>query len=203
MLSFRRLAALCVAGSLVTLAGAADAPAPTDKPAENKRAVLTGEQVVQILDETVDWYRTLGAQQQSATQPSDLLIVYANRQTAEKVLDLAFQIARANAELLSSEADLDEKTTEETGSRRNLAEVQKQLETHRQSLQAEIGTLQRELATATKEKKSEIEARIGETQSELDLVNARRNMVGTMSQFVYQSDSSGAGANSLKQHIDA
>ncbi|HEY5265021.1 MAG TPA: hypothetical protein VIJ37_08505, partial [Steroidobacteraceae bacterium] len=48
-------------------------------------SVLTGEQVIQILDETVDWYRTLGTQQQNATQPSDLLILFANRQTADKV----------------------------------------------------------------------------------------------------------------------
>ena len=67
-------------------------------------SVLTGDQVMQILDETVDWYRTLGAQQQSATQPSDLLILYANQQTADKVIGLAFELARANAELLSSEA---------------------------------------------------------------------------------------------------
>src|SRR3954466_9901118 len=67
-------------------------------------SVLTGDKVVEILDETVDWYRTLGAQQQSATQPSDLLILYANQQTADKVIGLAFEIARANAELLSSEA---------------------------------------------------------------------------------------------------
>src|ERR1700719_1934912 len=67
-------------------------------------SVLTAEQVIQILDQTVDWYRTLGAQQQNATQPSDLLILFANRQTADQVVDLALEIARANAELLSSEA---------------------------------------------------------------------------------------------------
>src|ERR1035438_10356860 len=71
---------------------------------ESHVAVLTGAQVVQILDDTVDWYRTLGTQQQNATQPSDLLILFANRQTADKVVGLAFDIARANAELLSSEA---------------------------------------------------------------------------------------------------
>ena len=38
---------------------------------------------------------------------------------------------------------------------------------------------------------------------ELDLVNARRNLLDTMSQHVYQSDADGAGANTLKQHIDA
>ena len=54
--------------------------------------------------QTVEWYRTLGTQQQTATQPSDLLILYANQQTADQVVGLAFDIARANAELLSSEA---------------------------------------------------------------------------------------------------
>jgi small-conductance mechanosensitive channel len=203
MLSFRRLAALAAAGTFVTLAGAADAPAPAPKP--DSRAVMTGEQVVQILDETVDWYRTLGAQQQSSTQPSDLLILYANRQTADKVINLAFEIAHANAELLSSEADLAAKESAEDGgaSRHGLAELQKQLDERRQSLQTEIAALQKELPTATKDQKSEIEAKLGETQSELDLVNARRNMTTTMSQFVYQSDKAGASASALKEHIDA
>src|SRR5450631_4207401 len=67
-------------------------------------SVLTAGQVIQILDDTVEWYRALGTQQQNATQPSDLLILFANRQTADKVVSLAFDIARANAELLSSEA---------------------------------------------------------------------------------------------------
>src|SRR5688500_15946274 len=90
---------------LAQAAGAAEKPAATEKPDPvASRAVMTGEQIVQILDETVDWYRTLGTQQQAATQPSDLLILYANRQTADKVMALAFEIARANAELISSEA---------------------------------------------------------------------------------------------------
>jgi len=63
---------------------------------------MTGDQVVQTLDETVDWYRTLGVQQQVATQPSDLLILYANRQTADKVVALAFEIdERISRELLA------------------------------------------------------------------------------------------------------
>ena len=74
-------------------------------PEGESRAVMTAEQVVQMLDETVDWYRTLGTQQQEATQPSELLIVYANRQTADRVMSLAFEIARANAELISSAAE--------------------------------------------------------------------------------------------------
>src|ERR1700736_4850509 len=94
---------------LVLLAlGMGFGPAPaadSNAAAQDSRvSILTADQVIQILDETVDWYRTLGTQQQNATQPSDLLILFANRQTADKVVGLAFEIARANAELLSSEA---------------------------------------------------------------------------------------------------
>src|SRR5882757_2901149 len=93
---------LCTGG-----APAADSPEPTASAGagqDSRVSVLTAEEVIQILDDTVDWYRTLGTQQQNATQPSDLLILFANRQTADKVVALAFEIARANAELLSSEA---------------------------------------------------------------------------------------------------
>src|SRR3954467_6167139 len=97
-------------------APAAEAPTQPATTAAESRAVMTGDQVVQILDETVDWYRTLGVQQQSATQPSDLLILYANRQIADRAIGLAFEIARANAELLSSEADVARKPASDAAS---------------------------------------------------------------------------------------
>src|SRR5262245_63727579 len=114
-------------GIAVFAAQAADAPTPPAAPAADSRAVMTGDQVVQILDETVDWYRTLGTQQQAATQPSDLLILYANRQIADKVMALAFEIARANAELLSSEAGVAQ-AREEEASEQSLKRVRKKLD---------------------------------------------------------------------------
>src|SRR5688500_11827076 len=108
-----RLALLALIGTLsAPVLAAEQAPAkPADPLAQ--RSVMTGDQVVQILDQTVDWYRTLGTQQLAATQPSDLLILYANRQTADKVMALAFEIARANAELISSEASAAQEQQEE------------------------------------------------------------------------------------------
>ena len=85
----------------VFAAAAADQSPPAASP--TRASVLSADQVIQILDDTVDWYRTLGTQQQAASQPSDLLILFANRQTANQVVQLAFDIARANAELLSSD----------------------------------------------------------------------------------------------------
>src|SRR6185369_2472092 len=101
-----RLALALATGIAVFAAQAADAPTQPAAPAAETRAVMTGDQVVQILDETVDWYRTLGAQQQAATQPSDLLILYANRQTADQIKQLDDQRASIEEEIEANKRQL-------------------------------------------------------------------------------------------------
>jgi small-conductance mechanosensitive channel len=200
LIRFKGTVYLALSAVLTGVVAAQDAqPARPDS-----RAVMTGEQVVQILDETVDWYRTLGVQQQSATQPSDLLILYANRQTADKVIHLAFEIARANAELLSSEADSAQvPAVDAATSPQALQKTRRELDARRAAIQADIASLQRQIITAPAAQKSELQTKLSEQQSELDLVNARRNLLDTMTQFVYQSDANGSGASALKEHIDA
>lgn len=180
--------------------GAADsAPATTADPIA-QRAVMTGEQVVQILDETVDWYRTLGTQQQAATQPSDLLILYANRQTADKVMALAFEIARANAELISSEAGARQEQQEASSPEtQSLNRIKQKLDDQRTELQGEIEGVRRQIAAASGADKGELQARLSVLQGELDLINARRNLFSNMNQYANEN----TGANALKAHIDA
>lgn len=196
---------------------AADAPSPDPAPADTaapatdaqstqdaapSRAIMTTEQVVQILDETVDWYRTLGTQQQAATQPSDLLILYANRQTADKVMALAFDIARANAELISSE-ETAAQANDSNGTSRTLDEVRARLDEQQQALKTELESVRQELARAPASRRAELQARLSVLQRGLELVNARRNFRDHMAQFQAESDSGGFGANALKAHIDA
>lgn len=200
-----RLALLILFGAAgpwghASLAVAADEPAKD--PVTDSRAVMTADQVVQILDETVDWYRTLGTQQQAATQPSDLLLLYANRQTADKVMALAFEIARANAELLSSEAAAAQASAE-AASPESLNQVRQRLEARRAAVQAEIDTEKRQIAAAPKANQPDLEARVAVLQGQLDLINARRNLLSNMTQFASETDAKGFGANTLKAHIDA
>lgn len=190
-------AVLCVG---LNLAGAADT-APATAPARVSRAVLPADQVVQILDQTVDWYRTLGAQQQTANQPSDLLILYANRQTADKVMALAFEIARANAELLSSEADQAKNEGDASSQVHLLMQLQAKLEGQRQELQGEIDATRRLLASA--KNKTDLQDKLAELQGEMDMINARHNLLDTMSEFSNANDVHGAGARALKAQIDA
>jgi hypothetical protein len=166
-------------------------------------AVLTDDQVVRLLDETVDWYRTLGIQQQSVSQPSDVIILYANRQTADKVVNIALDIARANAELLSSAASKASVAGNTATSPQTLTAQQQSLETQRARLQTEIDSARRGPAAAGKGRNAGGTAKSDELQAELDMVNARRNLLDTMTQFVNESDAALARVNALKAHIEA
>ncbi|HEX5046151.1 MAG TPA: mechanosensitive ion channel family protein [Gammaproteobacteria bacterium] len=201
----RLIAVICSCLMCVLCAHAQNAPqapaaATQARPADPvaNRAVMNGDQVVRILDETVSWYRMLGVQQQSSTQPSDLLILYANRQTADRVVQLAFEIARANAELLSSQGELEQ--GDAAAAQAALQQNQKDLDARRESIQSEIAATQRQLAAATPAERGELQTKASELQSELDLVNARRNLLKTMTEFAHAN---GSGVSALKEHINA
>src|SRR5665213_120123 len=191
----------CAAVPVSCLAASAP-PSLSDPTLTSNTSVLTADQVIKILDETVDWYRTLGTQQQTATQPSDVLIVYANRQTADQVVSLAFEIARANAELLSSEAGTGSASSAASAGP-GLNALQTRLTVQRQATQTEIAENRRLLATTHAGAKTELEARLSELQGEIDMINARKNLLDTMSQFVSETNAKTASADALKQHIDA
>ena len=198
----KRISAICVAMTLGAWAQAQDA-APAEPAAPINRAVMMGDEILHILDETVDWYRMLGVQQQSATQPSDLLILYANRQAADRVVALAFELARANAELLSSQAELQQDAGDTSGSPQALQREQRDLDSRVTSLQAEIAAAQREFGAAQGDERNMTQARVAELQNELDLVNARRNLLNNMADFAHETDANGSGVTALKDHINA
>jgi hypothetical protein len=181
------------------IAAPSDTAPPITAP-DSRASVLTAEQVIQILDETVDWYRTLGAQQQNATQPSDLLILFANRQTADQVVGLAIELARANAELLSSEASAGQSAAD-ASSPQSRGRQQSQLDAQRASIEAEITGLKE--SRATTKGKQDVSAKLTELQGELAMVAARRNLLDTMTEFTGQNSPKLAGVTALKAHIDA
>lgn len=163
-------------------------------------AVLTPEQVIELLDETVDWYRTLGTQQQSATRPSDLMIVYANKQTADQVVNLATEIARASAELISSEANA-ERSADSTASQ-SFDQQRNRLALQRAATQGELDADRKKLSTTSAKASGELEATIVELQGELSMLDAQSNLLNMMAEFKHQTTKA-ANAKALKAHIDA
>jgi len=199
-----RVILILLLGSLLGAGTPAPAPAPASAASsDNHVSALTAEQLVQILDQTVDWYRTLGVQQQSATQPSDLLLLYANRQTADNVVRLAFQIAHANAELLSSEASSTQTAAATEHSPQSLAQLGQNMTQRGAALEKEMDSVRRQLAGAPARTRSDLNAKLLELQGELAMVKAQKNLLDTMSQFVYENDAKRASVSALKARIDA
>ena len=200
------IAPFCLLAIFASSAQAQDPAPPATPEPLSARAVMTSDQVVQILDESVNWYRMLGVQQQSATQPSDLLILYANRQAADRVIQLAFEVARANTELLSSQAEVQQAAAPDADADASplaLQRNQAQLDARRDAVDAEIETAERELAAAAAAERGELQAKIAELRSELDLVNARRNLLNNMAELAIETDANGSGVSALREHINA
>jgi small-conductance mechanosensitive channel len=171
-------------------------------PAPGAAAPMTGPQVIQVLDQTIDWYRTLGIQQQVSNEPSDLLILHDNRQTANQVIASAFEAARANAEILANRPG--PKVTEgASASSQSLSLLQNKFAAKGTEVQNELDSDEARLATAQPEQKVELQAKISELRGELDLINARKSLLATLSSLTSQSDTNGVSAGALKAQIDA
>jgi small-conductance mechanosensitive channel len=163
---------------------------------------MTAAQVITVLDQTVDWYRTLGLQQQAANEPSDMLILYDNRQTANRVMGLAFDIARVDAEMLAKEPN----ATPDTGadaarSSQALSQLQKKLDAQAATVQTELDAQRHLDPGSTRKSRIEVRAKINELQGEINLINTKKSILVTMSGF-----STGTGNSSsvaLKAQIDA
>jgi small-conductance mechanosensitive channel len=187
------VAASALALCLLANTAAAQSPAPP----------MSAPRVIQVLDQTIDWYRTLGIQQQAANEPSDLLILYDNRQTANQVIELAFEMARADAELLARQPEAKD-AGGRSASSQSLSQLQEKFVAQGEAVQNELESDQRQLAAAAgPQQKIALQAKISELQGERDLINARKSLLDTMSALASQSDDNGLSASALKAQIDA
>jgi small-conductance mechanosensitive channel len=191
------------AASLAAVTLPASSPAAPVVAPPAAAAPMTGTQVIQVLDQTIDWYRTLGIQQQVSNEPSDLLILYDNRQTANQVIALAFEVARTNAEILAKQAG-PKNDGGASASSQYMNDLQNKFTAQGVKVQEELQSDQAQLAApAPPEQKVELQAKISELQGELDLVNARKSLLSTLSSFTSQGDGGGISASALKAQIDA
>ena len=192
---YAALAFLGLCGIPASEVGAADPPALS--------APMSAQQVIQMLDQTMDWYRSLAVQQLAATEPSDLLILYENRQTADQVVRLAFEVARADVDLLAKEPAAGQKGEDATAFSSALIQLQAKLAAQVLSVQNELDAERHQLTTAAKKDRSQLQAKIAELQGELDLINTKRSIVASLSGFEKVGGATNSSASALRAQIDA
>ena len=180
---------------------AAAAPAPAPAP-DMLAAPMSGTEVIDMLDQTVDWYRTLATQQQFSTEPSDLLILYENRQLASQVTALAFDMARVDAKLLPKDASAPQSGATASSSQ-SLAQLQSKIDAQAASVQSEMDADRQKLAASPKKARQQLQAKIAELQGETDLLNTKKSILASIAGVVNGGASGGSATNALRAQIDA
>jgi small-conductance mechanosensitive channel len=168
---------------------------------------MTAARVIEVLDQTVDWQRTLGVQQKAANEPSDMMFFYDNRQTASKITGLAFDAARADADMLARAAASSGSTPEQTGAgagteaAQSVAQLRAGLDEQANSVKAELDLQRRVSDSPSRRSREQARAKVNELQGELDLLTTRQSILRTMSGF--SANDAGQSAEDLRAQIDA
>lgn len=167
------------------------------------------QSIIDFLNQTIVWYRQSAAQQQLATQPSDVIFLNDNRQLADQIVQLAFDFARARAQTLAqtlagnSPAPKNASEDQSGSSRQqSLLRIISRVDQQRRQTQAEIESFKRQLETATGRKRQTLESTIAETQSELDLMEARRETLQNMLQFATGAGAGAVGPGTLLAQVE-
>ena len=178
----------------VGLAAPPQTPAP---PAA--QGLLTAQQVTALLDRTVAWYRGLAAEQQLASEAGDVLVLADSRVLADQIVQQEFDFARAAADLVAPATD--QPASDQSVRTQTLAQLQAKLDTQLQGVQSQLQTLQTRLRHASPTQRSSLEAQIATSQGELELLQARRDAVHQLYQFM-SSGIDGFGDTGLRAQIE-
>ncbi len=148
-------------------------------------------QVVEFLTHTIGWYRQTAVEQQLATQPSDLTFVQENRQTADQVVQLAFEYSRSQVQFLARQSAQAQGQGQSVdfGPYQRMAQAAQQTDKELQDTQDELQATRAKLADAGPAKRTVLASQVTELQGEVGLLQARSDAFKTMLEFVANSRS--------------
>ena len=173
----------------------AQPPAPT-APVTNAPGAKAGvppAQIIEFLSRTIAWYRELPVQQQLATEPADLTYVQENRALANQVVQLAFDYARAQAQAQPKQVKASSDQAQPSQQYQRLTQMAQKTDQDLIDTQKELQDTRDNLAHATAAKRKLMQAQVDELESEINLLQARRDALNTMVEFVASSTSGGLG----------
>jgi small-conductance mechanosensitive channel len=163
----------------------------------------SGDDIIRFLNQSVVWHGQLTAQQQLASEPSDVLFLRDNRQLADQIVRLSFDFARARAQALAGQpSSASPGTTPPSSSQyQRLAEFAAKADAQVKQSEQELDALRKKLATAPASKRRALSASIAETESELELFQARRDVARSLLQ-VSSTSGGNVGVAGLPAQIE-
>ena len=150
-------------------------------------------QIIQFLTHTISWYRQLAVEQQLATQPSDLTYYQENHRVADQAVQLAFDYARSEAQLRARKQAQPTSQSSNSSQYQGLAQAAQKAEQELQDTQTELEASRAKAVSAPPTKKRALEAQVAELESEIGLMQARRDALQSMLEFISTSNTAGGG----------
>ena len=182
------------------MAGSAVGQAPASAPAPATNLVTPApDQVIQYLNQSIDWYRHLAVEEDNVTDATDALFVTDDRQMAAQIVRLSFDFGRAAAQLANSQTPQDTSQNTANGRFQNLLRIAAQTDETIKQTQSEIDQTRDQLQKAKPRDRQKLQATVDELQSELALAQARSDAVHNILQFANTGSSGGSSGNLLAQ----
>ncbi len=173
--------------------------------AVSQNAVISPDKLIQFLNESIALYHQTTIQQQIASEPQQQLLLYDNKQLASQSVQLAFDFARGQLDLMSAgpasnpAPGASGAPSQYNAMQRMLVNLEKQL----RDTQAEADSDTQQLVHATGAKRTQLQSEISELQGEIALAQARRDAVRNILDFASGSANKGPSANDLRAEVDA
>jgi small-conductance mechanosensitive channel len=160
------------------------------------------QSVIQFLDQTVTWYHRVVAEREIASTPGDMVFVEDSVRIANQVVRSAFDFARSQEQLIEKQKNAGQNESQPTSRYEALTDMGHKLDAQVQQTEQELESTRRQAENATGRKRQDLNSTVAELQSELQLLQARRDVVHTMVEFV-GSTTEGVGAGGLAAEIEA
>jgi hypothetical protein len=165
-------------------------------------APLSAGQVIQLLDQTVDWYRSFHFDTQTVDEPSDELVLGDNERIAGQVLASAFALGKADAQLLASTAG--STSAPPVSDAGGLAHLQETLSRQTERLKTDIAAERAaEGGVRDEQQRSTLAAKLAAQESALSLLDARAALVTTVINSSSERNGGDLGPGALEAQIDA
>jgi small-conductance mechanosensitive channel len=171
MLSF--LSLIVVIDALGGLPPGSDAPPVLDQP-----------EILRFLNEAISWHQQLALEQQKATTASDVVFANNDRSTADQVLRLSFEFARAAAKFVNTSGSSTTTLSSTDSHYQTLAQTAVNLDAQHDKARSKLESLRQKLTTAPLGQRKTLQLAIAKTQSNIGLMQVQRDTLRSILQFL-------------------